>query len=134
MRSVCRKCSIAQITNTRLVIARDDAQLPPRNVWARSCLGLVGTSWGLLAYLALADAVLSGDTASDSSFAPVYLLLVVVTLAAPAVGIVALMEVGRRGQAWLAWFAFGVALVLPAIWAVALISLRGGIFPSPSPD
>jgi len=100
-------------------------------VWAISCLGLVVTSWGLLAYLALADAILSGDTASDSSFVPVYSLLGLVTAAAPVVGMAALTEVRRRGQAWLAWFAFGVALVLPAIYTITLLSLRDGIFPAP---
>ncbi len=117
------------------MIARDEAQPRGRNVWAISCLALVITSWGLLGYLALADAILSGDTASDSSFGPVYSLLGLVTAAAPVVGMVALMEVSPRRQAWLAWFAFVLALVLPAIYTITLLSLRGGIFPSPdSPD
>jgi hypothetical protein len=79
----------------------------------------------------LADAILSGDTASDSSFVPVYSLLGLVTAAAPVVGMAALMAVRRRGQAWFAWFAFGLALVLPAIYTITLLSLRDGIFPSP---
>jgi hypothetical protein len=120
-----------EIGNTRLVVAQDEAQPSRRNVWAVICLGLVATSWGLLAYLALADAILSGDTASDSSFVPVYGLIGVVTAAAPLVGMEGLMAVSRRGQAWLAWVAFVFALMLPAIYTITLFSLRDGIFPSP---
>jgi FtsH-binding integral membrane protein len=133
MPSVCRK--ELEIRDTRLVVAQDEAQPPRRNVWAVTCLGLVATSWGLLAYLALADAILSGDTASDSSFVPVYVLIGVVTAAAPFVGLEGLTAVSRSGQAWLAWVAFVLALMLPAIYTVTLILLRDGIFPSPdSPD
>lgn len=122
------------IGNTWLVIETRDEALPlrRRNVWAISCLGFVITSWGLLAYLALADAILSGDTASDSAFRPVYVLLGVMTLVAPVLGIAALVAMRKRGQAWLAWTAFGLALVLPAIYAIAILSLpRDGIFPPP---
>ena len=136
MRPVCPKCANAQIGNTRPIIeARDEAQPLQRNVWAISCLGLVLTSWALLAYLALADAILSGDTASDSAFVPVYLLLGLVTLAALVFGIAALEAISKRGQAWLAWAAFGLALVPPAIYAITVLSLllsfRDGLFPSP---
>jgi hypothetical protein len=79
----------------------------------------------------LADAILSGDTASDSAFVPVYGLLGVVTIAAPVVGIEGLEATKRRGQAWLAWISFGLALVLPALYMIALLSLRDGIWPSP---
>ena len=102
-----------------------------RNTWARGCLGLVITSWALLAYLGLADAVLAEDTASDSSFTPVYVLIGVATVAAPAVGIEALAAVRRRGEAWLAYLAFGLALLLPTLFTVAILALSGGSWPDP---
>jgi len=66
----------------------------------------------------------------------VYLLLGLVTLAAAVFGIAAVEAISKRGQAWLAWAAFGLALVLPAIYAITLVSItllspRDGIFPSP---
>jgi hypothetical protein len=61
----------------------------------------------------------------------VYSLLGLVTLVAPVFGIAALEAISKRGQAWLAWAAFGLALVLPAVYTITLLSLRDGIFPSP---
>ena len=94
---------------------------------------MVITSWGLLGYLALADAVLSEDTASDSSFTPVYVLIGMVTVAALVVGVAALEAARRRGEAWLAYLVFGLALLLPAFFTIAIlfVSLRGGIWPDP---
>jgi hypothetical protein len=102
-----------------------------RNVWARGCLGLVIASWSLLGYLTLADAILYEDTASDSSFAPVYALLGLVIVAAPVVGIAGLVAVRRHGQAWHAWPAFGLALLLPTLYTIAMLSLRDGIWLEP---
>jgi hypothetical protein len=101
-----------------------------RNTWARGCLGLVIASWALLAYLGLADAILSEDTASDSSFTPVYALIGVVTVAAPVVGIAALAAVRRRGQAWLAHLAFGLALLLPTLYTIAILLFAAESGPS----
>ena len=50
-------------------------RLQSGNVWAIACLGLVLASWSLLAFIELADAVLSADSASNSAYDPVYAII-----------------------------------------------------------
>jgi hypothetical protein len=66
------------------------------NVWTVLCLGLVLTTWGLLASLALADAVLSAESASNSAYDPVYTLYTVAVIAAPVIGLVAVIRTRAR--------------------------------------
>jgi hypothetical protein len=114
--------TVAQVRNTAAMVdVGGQAGLPRRNGWTIACFALVLTSWGLLASLELADALLSADSASNSTYDPVYALYAVVMVAAPVIGLTAVTR--ARGRALWAWLGFVLALVMPTAHAIAIITL-----------